>query len=76
MKEMKNPLCEEQTGADAIYDESVEYLTDQVNTAALPGNSEKIPFVVWNTSGNREKTGHCKRTASVPRLQSVCMGWL
>lgn len=37
--------------ADAIYEESVEYLTNKVNTAALPGDGEKIPFVVWNTSG-------------------------
>ncbi|WP_243038258.1 glycoside hydrolase family 38 C-terminal domain-containing protein [Blautia sp. AF34-10] len=26
-----------------------------MNTAALPGNSEKIPFVVWNTSGTAKK---------------------
>ena len=55
MKEMKTRFAKSRRGADAIYDESVEYLTDQVNTAALPGNSEKIPFVVWNTSGNAKK---------------------
>ena len=54
-EEMKTRFAKSRQVADAIYDESVEYLTDQVNTAALPGNSEKIPFVVWNTSGNAKK---------------------
>ena len=52
---MKTRFAKSRQVADAIYDESVEYLTDQVNTAALPGNSEKIPFVVWNTSGTAKK---------------------
>ena len=54
-EEMKTRFAKSRQVADAIYDESVEYLTDQVNTAALPGNSEKIPFVVWNTSGTAKK---------------------
>ncbi len=50
-EEMKTRFAKSRQVADAIYDESVEYLTNKVNTAALPGDGEKIPFVVWNTSG-------------------------
>ena len=50
-EEMKTRFAKSRQVADAIYEESVEYLTNKVNTAALPGNGEKIPFVVWNTSG-------------------------
>ena len=50
-EEMKTRFVKSRQVADAIYDESVEYLTNKVNTAALPGDGEKIPFVVWNTSG-------------------------
>lgn len=50
-EEMKPRFAKSRQVADAIYDESVEYLTNKVNTAALPGDGEKIPFVVWNTSG-------------------------
>lgn len=50
-EEMKVRFAKSRQVADAIYDESVEYLTNKVNTAALPGDGEKIPFVVWNTSG-------------------------
>ena len=50
-EEMKTRFAKSRQVADAIYDESVEYLTNKVNTAALPGVGEKIPFVVWNTSG-------------------------
>ena len=50
-EEMKTRFEKSRQVADAIYEESVEYLTNKVNTAALPGNGEKIPFVVWNTSG-------------------------
>ena len=50
-EEMKTRFAKSRQVADAIYEESVEYLTNKVNTAALPGDGEKIPFVVWNTSG-------------------------
>ena len=50
-EEMKTRFAKSRQVADAIYDESVEYLTNKVNTAALPGDGEKIPFVVWNPSG-------------------------
>ena len=50
-EEMKTRFAKSRQVADAIYDESVEYLTNKVNTAALPGDGEKIPLVVWNTSG-------------------------
>ena len=50
-EEMKTRFAKSRQVADAIYDESVEYLANKVNTAALPGDGEKIPFVVWNTSG-------------------------
>ena len=50
-EEMKIRFAKSRQVADAIYDESVEYLTNKVNTAALPGDGGKIPFVVWNTSG-------------------------
>ena len=50
-EEMKPRFAKSRQVADASYDESVEYLTNKVNTAALPGDGEKIPFVVWNTSG-------------------------
>ena len=50
-EEMKTRFAKSRQVADAIYNESVEYLTNKVNTAALPGDGEKIPFVVWNTSG-------------------------
>lgn len=50
-EEMKTRFAKSRQVADAIYDESVEYLANKVNTAALPGGGEKIPFVVWNTSG-------------------------
>lgn len=50
-EEMKTRFAKSRQVADAIYDESVEYLTNKVNTAALPGDGGKIPFVVWNTSG-------------------------
>lgn len=50
-EEMKTRFAKSRQVADAIYDESVEYLMNKVNTAALPGDGEKIPFVVWNTSG-------------------------
>ncbi len=50
-EEMKTRFAKSRQVADAIYDESVEYLTNKVNTAALPGDGEKVPFVVWNTSG-------------------------
>ena len=50
-EEMKPRFAKSRQVADAIYEESVEYLTNKVNTAALPGDGEKIPFVVWNTSG-------------------------
>ena len=50
-EEMKTRFAKSRQVAAAIYEESVEYLTNKVNTAALPGDGEKIPFVVWNTSG-------------------------
>ncbi len=50
-EEMKTRFAKSRQVADAIYEESVEYLTNKVNTAALPGDGEKVPFVVWNTSG-------------------------
>lgn len=50
-EEMKTRFAKSRQVADAIYNESVEYLTNKVNTAALPGNGGKVPFVVWNTSG-------------------------
>ena len=50
-EEMKIRFAKSRQVADAIYEESVEYLTNKVNTAALPGGGEKVPFVVWNTSG-------------------------
>ena len=50
-EEMKTRFAKSRQVADAIYEESVEYLTNKVISAALPGDGEKIPFVVWNTSG-------------------------
>lgn len=75
-EEMKTRFAKSRQVADAIYDESVEYLTDQVNTAALPGNSEKIPFVVWNTSGtakNRSLQKNCICSAITICLYGMVM---
>ena len=41
-EEMKTRFAKSRQVADAIYEESVEYLTNKVNTAALPGDGEKI----------------------------------
>ena len=74
-EEMKTRFAKSRQVADAIYEESVEYLTNKVNTAHFRGTARN-PVCGMEYIGSGENTGGGERNSPVPGLQSVCVGWL